>query len=98
MSENLQRNKHFLNLLINTTQTQAKALLKILTKDQLECLVEIAYNLAPLQKFHYRQKKLLHFIAKPSVTNREKQQAIIKYSGILLNIFQEVRSDIFDQL
>ena len=98
MSEKLDRNKDFLKLLISTTKTQAKALLKTLSKAQLDCLVEIAHNLVPLPRFYHRQKRLLKFIANPLVNIRDKQRVITKYSRVLLNIFKEVKSDIFDQL
>ena len=91
MSEKLERHKHFLKLLITTTDTQAKALLSIATLDQIECLSEIAYNLLSLKIFHHRQKKLLEFLSNPALSRRKQQRAIVKYNRILLHILKEVK-------
>ena len=97
MSENLQRNKDFVKLLITTTQTQVKALLSTVTPAQVQCLVEIAYNLLTLKKFRHKQKKLLEIISKSSVSKTRKQSVIVKYNRILLNILKEF-SYIFEAL
>ena len=100
MSENLQRNKDFVKLLITTTQTQVKALLSTVTPAQVQCLVEIAYNLIDTDQFqslHHRQKKLLEYLANLSVNDKRKKPVLIKHRVLLIKVLKNFR-DILEAL
>ena len=98
MSEKLNRNKHFLKLLITTNQTQAKALLSTVTKDQLECLVEIGYNLVDRPEFqtlHHRPRRLIQYLGNLSISLKRKKHILIQHRGILIKTLKQF-SHIFD--
>ena len=99
MSELLKRNKHFLKLLISTTQTQVKALMVTATRDQLLSLVEIAYNLIDRSEFnslHYRLKKLITFLADLSISLKRKTPVLVKHRLLLIKALKQFR-DIFEE-
>ena len=76
MSEKLLENKHFVNLLITAHPSQTKALLTTASLAQVQCLVEIAYNLIETQEFHSlhpRQKRLLEYLSNLSVNLKRKK-------------------------
>ena len=59
MSKRLQQNKHFLQLLLNTSQDQSRAILKSLTPEQLVTIIEIFSNLSKISSISPETKHLI---------------------------------------
>ena len=92
MSEKLERNKYYLNLLITTHPSQVKALLVSANPAQLECLVEIAYNLVDSPDFdslYHREKKLLEFLANLSISLKRKKPILVEHSLFLRKVLKK---------
>ena len=100
MSKNVQNNKSFLDLLLNTSKEQALALLYTLTKPQLALITEIAYNILELplptkaQSHINKKKKLFQRLGSAKVSNSSKQAAIEKNASVILHVLHALRQQL----
>ena len=98
MSEKLLENKHFVNLLITAHPSQTKALLTTASLAQVQCLVEIAYNLIETQEsLHHRQKRLLEYLSNLSVSLKRKKPLLVKHRVLFVELLKKFRS-IFESI
>ena len=84
MIEHIKQQRHFLQLLLQTTPAQRKALLRTITKQQLRVLSEITFNilkfkikLTPARKSYLKwHKRVLYILGDRKAGYKQKQQAI----------------------
>ena len=84
MTEHIKEQRHFLQLLIQTTPAQRKALLQTITKQQLRVLSEITLNilkfkikLTTSQKSYLkRHKRVLYLLGNRKTGYQQKREAI----------------------
>ena len=84
MGELIRQQRHFLQLLIQTTSAQRKAILHTITKSQLKAVSEIAYNILkfkiPLtasQKTSLkRQRRVIYLLGNRKVGFQQKKEGI----------------------
>lgn len=84
MVELIKQQRHFLQLIIQTSTTQRKALLRTITRNQLRAIGQIAYNiikskirLSPTEKNRLKRHRLLiHLLGNRKVGYRQKKEAI----------------------
>ena len=101
MSGLLQRNWHFINLLLTTELKQQKILIDNLTGSQCDLLTEIFYNLSHVVELNPEQAKYMRKRAKALVKlsrvnlSRKSRNAIIRKSRRqVLGLLNEVKGDI----
>lgn len=93
----LKQNLNFIHLVVNTSKTQAIALLETVTKTQTDCVSEIILNitLGNLVKLDSNIKNLLHkrrrfinILKDRKVTNFKRSSTIKSHPQIVLNILK----------
>ena len=94
MSKQLDTNKNFIKLLLNTTKDQASALLDTITKEQIRLISEISLNVLNLDlpkkatQLVQRKKKLFEKLSKKQTPPKTKQSLIRKnYKHIILTLW-----------
>ena len=102
MSQNLVSNQNFLLLLLSTTPSQARHLLKSVTPQQSLAIAEIAFNLQNTvqnQKVHNLLKNRVRFLEKISLANTQKRiKNIKKYNNLLYKILIEIKPELLTLL
>jgi hypothetical protein len=84
MVELIRQQRHFLQLLLQTTSAQRKALLHTITKQQLRALCQIAYNilkfkipLTPSERTRLkRQRRFVYLLSNRKIGYQQKKVAI----------------------
>lgn len=100
MSTHIQKNKSFLDLLLQTSKRQAKALLNTITSEQVLLIIEVIKNILELilpKKARYyveRKRKLLQKIIAKSISKTKKALLIKKHSSLLLLLFYAIKQQL----
>jgi len=100
MSKEVVKHKHFLELLLNTHDYQARALLDTVSNDQVDVISEIAFNLNDIkhsdsvQQGMRFQKHLLKKLANRNVSNNKKKIIIRHNRKQLLKVLKLFRRDL----
>ena len=84
MVELIKQQRHFLNLLVDTTVTQRKALLRTVTKKQLKVLAQIAYNILRFtikltsteKSLLKRHRRFIYLLGNKKIGFQKKKEAI----------------------
>ena len=102
MSETLMLNKHFINLFLNTSKQQQKALFETITNNQILVVSEICYNLLKLelngetQQIVKKRKKILQKISNHKLTIKNKKKLIVKHYKQLNVILLTVKDKLLE--
>ena len=100
MSKHISKNKHFLSLLLNTSDDQAIALLYTVTPEQLLLISEIAHNLLelPLNKkaahLLKQKKRFFENIAHKKLAQAQKKRLLHRHSEHLLATLLAVKGQL----
>ena len=91
MSNNIDKSKHFLHLLLSTSRLQALALLLTVTDEQIKVLTEIAYNLLQLpltekeKEIFQKRYKIFKKLSNKNTGKKSKYQLIKHYRKVILD-------------
>lgn len=106
MSELIRENSSYLNLLLSEEKKQREALLKTISKKQVEVLTEIFHNLIQLPlvgkdlKLVRKRVKFINFLGKVSKNSTAKARYINKNKTQVLNIllhFKEQLKSLYNE-
>ena len=103
-SKLLQKEKHFILLLLNTSKIQAQCLLDTSTTQQIKTVSEISRNLLKLPlsgeaEIQVKKKKfILNKLASYSISNRSKSLVISKYNNSILVLLRSVKQPLVELL
>ena len=100
MSQLIEEQWHFLEVLRTCNKKQKRALLKTIDKKQLNALSEIAHNviigtiiLTPIEKNRLKKyKKILTILGKKKATRRERLRALYRGSSAVVHLLEVVAS------
>ena len=90
MSHNVHLSNHFLHLLLTTSRLQALSLILSATDEQINALIEIAYNLLSLpldegeKRLINKRRTFLNKLTKKNLSRQNKKQLIFQHRNILL--------------
>lgn len=96
MVELVRKQRHFLQLLAQTTPKQRKQLLKTVTRDQLRAIAQIAHNiirsiivLSPADKDKLkRHRRLIHLLGNRKIGYDRKKSALSGHYRSILTLIQ----------
>lgn len=97
MSKALNKNKHFISLLLTTSKDQAASLIDSITSEQVSAIAEIIHNLLilPLAKkpkhLIKKKEKLFEKIAHKRTSNEKRRQLIRKNYKFILPLLWSVK-------
>ena len=104
MSKKLQREKHFLELLLTTDRTQARALMETVTQSQVEALVEIFTNLMRIkvpqrtEELLKKRQRLIKKLVNKRTNFREKYTAIRSHMRQVYDTLLSAKSKLLELL
>ena len=102
MSKNIEENKAFLKLFLNTTKAQQKALLYTLTDTQVRVLKEIIYNLRnfklPRKPTKTIKRRAIVRLSKSTTSLTQARKLVKKNFKDIIDIFVSVKDELAELL
>lgn len=98
MAQKIEKHLPLFRLLVNTTDTQRRAIVKTLSPTQLRAVLEAIYNVLrgtcpirdKIKKSLYQQRRIIRRLVSTELTREQQQRQLVKHRGIVPLLLQPV--------